>query len=181
MSTRTRLGFDFNTCYFVTTTFREWMHLFLDESYFHVAAESLNHCCTKYKSDVIGYVFMPSHIHLILFFNESPACSDFMRDFKKFTSGTFRTMIDKSGNHDVLERLRYEHDKQLFKVWMTRFDAIVIQHKLVLETKMKYIHTNPVESGLVEFEEDYKWSSARWYKEEKIESVVRLRHAWTII
>jgi hypothetical protein len=29
--------------------------------------------------------------------------------------------------------------------------------------KICYIHQNPVERGLVEKPEDWKWSSARWY------------------
>jgi putative transposase len=47
--------------------------------------------------------------------------------------------------------------------WHTRFyDFNVFTKKKVIE-KLRYIHRNPVKRGLVEFPEQWKWSSYRYY------------------
>jgi len=39
----------------------------------------------KYNSILFGYVFMPSHLHLLLWIDDNKL-SEFMKDFKKFVS-----------------------------------------------------------------------------------------------
>ncbi|HRO43059.1 MAG TPA: transposase [Flavipsychrobacter sp.] len=51
-----------------------------------IVVGSLNFCAEKYKADILGYVFMPNHLHLIIYFREDNHLSDLMRDFKKLTS-----------------------------------------------------------------------------------------------
>ena len=46
---------------------------------------------------------------------------------------------------------------------MKRFDDEVIRNNKMFWTKLKYIHNNPVEAGLVNNPEDYKYSSAGNY------------------
>jgi hypothetical protein len=49
---------------------------------------------------------MPNHIHHILYFKKANNFSIWMRDFKKFTSVKVRQQIEKSGNIELLEKLR---------------------------------------------------------------------------
>ncbi len=181
MSTRMRLGFHTNNCFFITTTFQMHKHLFVDERFYRQAAESLNFCCEKYDAEILAFVFMPSHIHLIVFFNSDPRCSDFMRDFKKYTSVMFRRMIGSGEDTSFFESLSYQKGRQRYKVWSSRFHAIAIRHRTVLLTKIRYIHDNPVKAGLAQLAEDYNWSSARWYIDPELKTVVRIRHAASVI
>ncbi len=85
-----------------------------------------------------------------------------MRDFKKFTSTHIRKIIERNDS-ELLEKLRFENRKQKFKVWMDRFDDVVIRSTKILMIKLNYIHYNPVNKGLVNRPEDYKHSSAGFY------------------
>ncbi|MBI4548574.1 MAG: transposase [Ignavibacteriae bacterium] len=53
--------------------------------------------------------------------------------------------------------------RQVFKLWMDRFDDVVIYTEKMLRVKIKYIHDNPVRAGLVQEPEDWKFPSARNY------------------
>ncbi len=88
-----------------------------------------------------------------------------MRDFKKFTSGEIRRQIEKDGRYKLLEELRYEKRQQKFKVWQDRFDDVVLYTKKVMESKLEYIHQNPVKAGIVDYPTKYIHSSAGFYED----------------
>ena len=52
---------------------------------------------------------------------------------------------------------------QIFKLWMDRFDDLVIENDKTLQMKIEYIHNNPVKAGFVDQPEQWKYSSARNY------------------
>ena len=161
---RTRL-LDYS-CFFITTTCHEWLHLFQSEKYFSLLYSSLNFVNEKYKAQIVAYVFMTNHIHFIVYFHEENHLSDYMRDFKKYTSVHIRKFIEADGQIELLNKLRYSGGEQKFKVWMDRFDDVVIRSTKVLLTKMQYIHLNPVRKELAQYPEDYKHSSAGFYLKE---------------
>ncbi|MBL7974580.1 MAG: hypothetical protein JNJ85_06690 [Candidatus Kapabacteria bacterium] len=103
-----------------------------------------------------------------------------MRDLKKYTSRQIRQRLQQEVRTELLEKIEYNKNKQYFKVWQTRYDAVVIRYSSVLETKMKYIHDNPVKAKLVEEDWQWTWGSAGWYKG-KLESKIALRHAADIM
>ncbi len=49
------------------------------------------------------------------------------------------------------------------KVWSKRFHDEVIRNQEMFLSRLRYIHNNPVEAGLVSRPEEYKYSSARDY------------------
>jgi len=51
---------------------------------------------------------MPNHIHVILYFEIENRLSDYMRDFKKYTSGEIRRLIEKEQNDQLIDKLRFE-------------------------------------------------------------------------
>ena len=71
--------------YFTTSTVVGWVDLFIRDTYKKILADSLNFCI-KYKGlNVHAYVFMSSHIHMVVSANNNNL-SQIMCDFKKFTS-----------------------------------------------------------------------------------------------
>ena len=136
----------YGTCFFVTTTFKEWARLGNVPGLYPALAESLVFCSRKYNALIAGYVLMPTHIHVVIFI-EGSKLSAFMRDFKKFIAQ--KVVKDLRGNSS--------------SVWMPRYDRVVIYTDKVLRDKLNYIHNNPVESGLVQNAEDWQWSSAGDY------------------
>ncbi|NID10696.1 hypothetical protein [Fibrivirga algicola] len=57
----------------------------------------------------------------------------------------------------------HEVNEQSFKIWEDRFDDVVLYSRDVCETKIDYMHQNPVKAGLVAAPEHYRHSSAAFY------------------
>jgi putative transposase len=94
----------------------------------------------KYQFQVIGYVVMPTHIHLLLSEPADTSLSTAMQVLKQRFSRT---------------RLMEEH------VWERRYyDFNVFSSQKLIE-KLEYIHMNPVTAGLVNAPADWQWSSYR--------------------
>ncbi|MFN6090271.1 MAG: REP-associated tyrosine transposase [Cyclobacteriaceae bacterium] len=166
MALRGRNSFLDEECFFITTTCYKWYHLLEMEPCKITVSESINFLNTKYVAATLGYVIMPNHIHLILYFKNGNQLSNWMRDLKKFTSVMVRQQIEKSGNIELLERLRVPEKKQVFKVWQDRFDDVYLANKKILETKLNYIHTNPMQAhwSLATSPEKWPYSSAMFYE-----------------
>ena len=152
---------------FVTTTVMNFEKIFsIDDSYFELLIDSLKFVLNKYNADLISYVLMPDHVHLIVHIDNVKNLSSLMRDFKKYTSTRIRQKLEDDKIMDILERLKYYASgkkNQVFKLWMDRFDDVMIYTEKVLKIKMEYIHLNPVRRGLVVNPEDWKYSSSRNY------------------
>ena len=166
MSLRGRSQFVDQDCFFVTTTCYQFYHLLQSDECRQIVSDSINFLNNKYSSCVLGYVLMPNHIHLIIYFKKLNQLSGWMRDLKKFTAVMIRQQIEKTGNIELLERLRVPERKQVFKVWQDRFDDVYLAQKKILETKLDYIHTNPLQEhwNLVMHPEDWRDSSAQFYE-----------------
>jgi REP element-mobilizing transposase RayT len=135
----------FGECFFITTSFNNRIKLGSKNGVYEVLTESLNYRLEKTDSRLIAYVFMPSHLHLVLII-KGRRLAGFMRDFKKYTA------------QKTLKEIT-----NLKKIWQDRYDRQAIWSEKVLLTKIEYIHYNPVKSGLVETPEDWYYSSAPDY------------------
>lgn len=166
MGLRGRTLYSKADCFFVTTTCCKWYHLLNRDSCKRIVADSINFLNQKYTSSLLGYVIMPNHIHLILFFKNGNQLSDWMRDLKKFTSVKIRQQIEQDGDLALLENLRFSSRKQVFKIWEDRFDDVILSNSRLLDVKLNYIHMNPLQDhwNLVSRPEDYRFSSARFYE-----------------
>lgn len=96
----------------------------------------------KYKVEIISYCIMDNHTHLILYSTEIQNISNFMRQINT----EYAIYYNKINN-----RIGY--------VFRDRFKSIPILSKEQLYVCIKYIHMNPVKAGIVQKEEDYKYSS----------------------
>ncbi len=162
MSTRHQY-YNQENLFFITTTTKDWINIFKIDSCKKVIVDSLKFCITKYTVDILAYVLMPNHIHMILYFKKDTKLSDFMRDFKKFTSRNIRLELQKANYLDILKLLEFQKGEQTYKVWQDRYDAKIIKGNDMLLTKINYIHNNPVKNGLVQKVEDWTSSSAGFY------------------
>ena len=180
MSTRSRDFVTSYNCFFITTTFNDWIPLFINDNYYMIVVDSIKYCLIKYDVELISYVLMPTHIHMVLFYNEKIDVSGFMRDMKKYTSVKIRNLLTKESREKELDKIRYYKNGQKFKVWKDRFDCVIIKHSKVLLTKIRYIHNNPLRKGLVEKDEDWKHSSALYCKTE-LPGELPITHAWKIM
>ena len=133
---------DLGQTFFITTSFinhNPWGNI---PGVYEALAEAIKFRLNATNSKLIAYVFMPSHIHLILAIDGS-IISSFMRDFKKYTAQSALVPLIESS-----------------RIWQIRYDRQVIISERVLLTKLQYIHNNPVKAGLVESPEKWLYSSA---------------------
>ena len=82
-----------------------------------------------------GFVIMPDHCHFLLFVLESGSISNIMNSYKTGVANGIG----------------------IGSIWQKRFHVRLVEDGM--ET-LKYIHLNPVRSGLCNTSSDYPWSSA---------------------
>ena len=105
--------------------------------------DSLEQTRKRYNFEVLGYVVMPEHVHLLL---------------------------SEPKDHEVtlskaINSLKLSVSKRLTPkpFWLPRYyDFNVFSHNKRVE-KLKYMHRNPVTRGLVTRPEDWSWSTYRHY------------------
>lgn len=151
MVIRKRLDIAGPTLVFITTTVRGWIPVFSDDKAAACLIGQLRESLDFYRCSLVGYVLMPSHLHLLLGLPEIRQLSDFMESFKSLSSRKIKQLrLDNIGNSST----------GTFHLWMPRFDDIVIKSEKQFRIKLDYIHNNPVKSGLVNSPTDWRYSSA---------------------
>ena len=158
--------------YFCTFTIVHWVDVFTRQEYRDIVVDSLNYCIEKKGLEVYSWVIMSNHIHLVAKTNSPYQFSDFLRDFKKFTSKAIVESIKtipESRREWLLNKFDFEATKagrkEGFKVWKDGNHAIEIDSRIDIWEKINYIHENPLKAGLVDDVSAYVYSSARDYIE----------------
>jgi putative transposase len=64
---------------------------------------------------------------------------------------------------DVLEELKVNKYDRTYQIWKREPLSIELFSEKVFLQKLQYIHENPVAAGLVQFAEEYNYSSAKFY------------------
>jgi putative transposase len=109
------------------------------------AKETFEFCLEKmhqqYQFPMVGYVVMPDHVHLLV--GEPP----------------------EVGLARVLQAIKISVSKRLpgKPFWQRRYYDFNVYSFGKQAEKLQYMHRNPVARGLVQTEEDWKWSSYRYY------------------
>jgi putative transposase len=166
MGLRGRTNLTDEHIFFATTTIIGFNKVFTEDVYCDILINNIKYYQSLYKFEILAYVIMPSHFHWIIMLNsEFGSISEVMRDIKKYSAWDIMEMLEKKRS-DLMEIFRnegnkYKHHKRKF--WMHRFDDEVIRNEKMFWANLHYIHKNPVESGLVDSPEKYKYSSARNY------------------
>lgn len=155
--------------YFITSTIVEWIDLFTRIEYKQIIIESLNHCIAEKGLILNGWVLMTNHLHFIGYCEAPHRMSDFLRDFKKFTSKKLVSTImeiPESRRDWMLDKFgfiaRSTGRAENYKLWKDDNHAILLRDIDALE-KLDYVHNNPVKAGIVESPEEYIYSSAKDY------------------
>ena len=125
----------------------------------HVFESALERVRQKYEMCVCGYVVMPGHVHLLV---SEPERSTLAKAMQSLKQGVARTLALRA-NDPFWEGRYYD-----FNIWSER--------KFV--EKLRYIHRNPVERGLVARPEDWAWSSFRHYLTGEV-GAVEIESQWT--
>ena len=158
--------------YFTTSTVVGWIDIFSRKKYRDIILNSLQYNIEHKALLVFAYVIMSNHIHLVLQAGnpEKWPLSDILRDFKKFTARSILETIktEKESRRDWLMKMfkyyvNYNTNNREFQFWQQNNNPVELLNKEQIWTKINYIHNNPVKAGIVDYPEEYIYSSARNY------------------
>ena len=152
------------SCFFSSLTITDWVPVFQNDKYFDIIIDNLQYCRENKGLLLLGYVIMPTHLHVITMHNNKTTLSDLMRDFKSYTSKEISKQMSSDGKEWYLKKFKSAacpFSKQRYKVWQDGFHPISILSTKWFSEKVYYIHYNPVRKGFVENPEYWKYSSAR--------------------
>ncbi|MBZ5668101.1 MAG: transposase [Acidobacteriia bacterium] len=113
----------------------------------------------RYQFVVAGYVVMPEHIHLLISEPQKKTPSTVMQALK--LGFARRLLAQAKRNRNPAQAVLFARSPQ--HVWQRRFYDFNVwtEHKRI--EKLRYLHRNPVERGLVASPELWRWSSFRAY------------------
>ncbi len=151
--------YDQEGIYFVTFTVHQWVDVFTRREYVELLLDNLRYCQAHKRLKIYAWVVMSNHCHLIIR-SEGFKLSDVIRDFKKYTAKKIFEAIqtnEKESRKRWLLWLLRKDDHIWF--WEEGYHGIEISDQNVFDSKVNHIHLNPVRAGLVEKEEEYRWSS----------------------
>ncbi len=152
--------------FYITSNVYHRLCIFTRPSFIIPIIDSLNYYRYQYACKLIGYVIMPDHIHLLIWPQDARIVTDFMRDFKRFTSGRITRQAKLEGKIDWLAKFveaGHKTSRADYKVWQDSFWEQTIYTKRFLTQKLNYIHMNPVRAGICKAPQDYLYSSYRNY------------------
>jgi putative transposase len=128
-------------------------------------AESIGAARQKYDFALWAYVFMPNHVHLVVWPRRRDYDIAVIR--KAIKAPVARRAIDYLAQHapEWLPRItRRRGQKTERLLWQSGggYDRNITSARTLLQI-IDYIHANPVRKQLVLRPRDWKWSSAAWF------------------
>jgi REP element-mobilizing transposase RayT len=166
--------------HYMTLTVVDWLDIFTKPPYFEAVIETLKH---YQKSDiyVISYVIMTNHMHMMCQAKHGKKLSDFVRGFKSYTTKIIWELLQYESRNYIKDQLLKNADlntKKKFRIWQKGNYPLEIYSTKFIQSKMKYIHENPVKKGYVLKPEDWAYSSARNYFVRNDDLVMKVELLW---
>jgi putative transposase len=129
------------------------------EGAYSVFERALETVRVRYGFVVAGYVLMPEHVHLLVGEPRRSSLSVALQVLKQQTS----------------RKLKVRGEVQF---WQRRYYDFNVYSEEKRVEKLRYMHRNPVNQGLVEKPEDWPWSSFRHYATGE-GGIVEIESEWT--
>jgi len=152
--------------YFITAVTRHRAAILNRPEVVSIILEQLKFYRKKYEFKLCAFVLMPDHIHFIIIANEK-LVGAILRDMKSMIS---RRVIDTwkatSEGQNLLQQFQLpeaEKRQHRWAIWQAGNWTTLLEVESSIETRVEYIHANPVRAGLVAQARDWPFSSARWY------------------
>jgi REP-associated tyrosine transposase len=122
--------------------------------------------CEELSFDLVAFVFMPEHVHLLVFPTQpAPDLSRFLARLKQpFSKEIKQILLDNKSPLLKSLTIRERPGKSCFRYWQEGpgFDRNLFSPE-ALQASIDYIHNNPVKRGLCRQAVDWKRSSARYF------------------
>ncbi|MAT16426.1 MAG: hypothetical protein CMJ46_14280 [Planctomyces sp.] len=142
--------------------------LLVNDDWNRLLADHINQATSRHGYDLIAYVFMPEHVHLLVLPHEKcRSISVLLSGIKRPFSYRVKQILAES--HDpLLDELTIQQRPGInaFRFWLegAGYDRNLTNTQ-TFEAAIEYIHNNPARRGLCERAIDWRWSSARHFLE----------------
>jgi len=127
-----------------------------------VFAKELSKIRDEMGFQLIGYVAMPEHVHLLI---SEPKRGTPSAVLQKLKLRVARKLRRRKRKFDAAQ-LGLPFDtagEPLRAFWQARFYDFNVYSPGKIKEKLDYMHANPVDRGLVEHPKDWRWSSWSFY------------------
>lgn len=159
--------------HFITLQVVDWIDVFTRKIYRDIIVSNLEYCQKHKGLEIYAWVIMSNHIHLLVK-STTANLSGTIRDFKSYTSKKILEEIEncnESRREWILQAfksaaLKHKRNSE-YQFWTHENHAELIYSNKFIEQKIRYIHNNPVISGIVAKAEEYLYSSAVNYADEE--------------
>jgi len=134
----------------------------LNDSFCSYLVEAIIRAKEIHQFDLWAYVFMPEHIHLLIWpRNEIYSISNILLSIKQSVSRKVLLYLRKH-KPQKLKLMETSQKHTLYRFWQAGggYDRNITSRTTVIHV-IEYIHNNPVRRGLVIKPEDWLWSSMR--------------------
>jgi REP element-mobilizing transposase RayT len=156
--------------YYLTFQAVGWADIFSRKLYRDIILDSLKYCRKSKGLNLFAYVIMTNHMHVIMQ-SRVGDLSGLVRDFKKFTSKAILKEVNENKQESRREWLemvfryhaKYNKRANEMQLWTHENHAVELSTNDMIDSRLEYIHEDPVRAGWVENAEDYLYSSARNY------------------
>ena len=143
------------------------MKLLTNDAWRRSLSQSINEAGEHLRFQLVAFVFMPEHVHLLVFpLAEEPALDAYLAGVKRPVSANAKGDLQQA-NSPLLRRLtvRERPGKYAFRFWQEGpgYDRN-LQTPAAVMGSIEYLHLNPVRRKLVTQARLWKWSSARFYE-----------------
>ena len=153
--------------HFITFAVVQWVDVFSRKDYADILEESLKYCQKEKGLKIHAWCIMSNHVHLIASATEPNKLSDVLRDLKKFTSTSIIKAILENPKESrknwmlwIFKKAGEKNNRNKdYQFWQQDNHPIECDTNEILETRLTYLHENPVRAGLVRYEQDYLYSS----------------------
>jgi putative transposase len=129
----------------------------------HRFVKILDQVRARHRFQLIGYVVMPEHVHLLLSEPPKGNPSKVLQVLKQKVSRALRKRPTKSPSAQL--QLPFPVSKlNAPAFWQRRFYDFNVWSNHKLREKLDYMHRNPVQRKLVLHPKDWPWSSWAYYE-----------------
>jgi len=155
-------------CHELTFSCYRRLPLLTNDEWRRMLAISVGRAIERHKFRLVAFVFMPEHVHLLVYPTQSTAdISALLKAIKRPYSYRIKQLLQESDS-PLLQKLtiRERPGKMTFRYWQEGpgYDRNLNNEKSV-RAAIDYIHMNPVRRGLCQNVLDWKWSSAGYFLE----------------
>lgn len=137
---------------FITQVIEGRAPIFQNESYLEILLETLRNVKQLHPFNMIAYVFLYDHFHLLIQGIENTNFSQVMQSLKPNFTKEYKKLLSIPASESM-------------KFWQKRFWDHVIRNDKDFENHLHYIHFNPVKHGYITDPRKWKYSSyIEWEK-----------------